>query len=581
MRRFEKWILRILVFGSILVNIKNIFTSLNVDVEYAIAMSYRMAQGDRMFLQMWEPHQTSAFLAAAFIKLYLLLFSTTTGIVVYMNLVGVCLKGAVTAVLYRSLKKYANQKTLLCICIFFFTINPKNILVPEFSNMQIWFSVLLFCSLLRYMECQEKKGWLLLAGVFLCLEALAYPSGVIVYFGVLLCLLWYARNRWSDILLLTGECIADACLYVSYFVFRMGLGEFLSNLAEIAMGDSSHGKNVFKKLSAYGRDSIQILTAMFLYAVLSYIAVRIYTFLRSRKNSGVQVRAKKEWYITCYLLCYYVSVFIDAIAITTSQDSTSVLRTLQSHLLLYLVWYLLGWKFSKYCDDAQRMAYTIGSVISLCGIASAIVLTNLPLITTLTYGILGVSVSLLSCASAKDVEKTISHSYRSWLLLAYSCIVVLRGGLALSSMTEYKASVFWVSGVVKSGPALGILSTYMGPYIVNTSMEEWKEYIESDDRVLIVGAGTGSTGVVSTLGYLYESTEISIDSTISTPTYNEKLARYWEKNPQKYPNVVVVDCWYGELHIDENSWIMRWLEEDFQADRVIDGKYWRYYLKDN
>ncbi|MCM1056264.1 MAG: hypothetical protein NC517_01460 [Firmicutes bacterium] len=145
----------------------------------------------------------------------------------------------------------------------------------------------------------------------------------------------------------------------------------------------------------------------------------------------------------------------------------------------------------------------------------------------------------------------------------------------VSPMNDYKACVLDIRGIVRSGPAKGIVSTYIGPYIMNATLEEWRQNIEPGDRILLVGSD-----IVSTLGYLYENTEVCVDSTISTPTYNEKLQRYWEKNPEKYPNVVVVDCWYGELNVAGDSWIMQWLENEFRADRVIDGKYWRYYLKD-
>lgn len=82
---------------------------------------------------------------------------------------------------------------------------------------------------------------------------------------------------------------------------------------------------------------------------------------------------------------------------------------------------------------------------------------------------------------------------------------------------------------------------------------------------------------VSTIGYLYGDTEISAASTISTPTYDESLLDYWEKNPEKYPNVVIVDCWYGSLNVPQDSWIMQWLENDFCPSSYADGQYWRYY----
>lgn len=561
-KRFDKWIFGILILGSILTNVKNIFTSFNLDVEYALAMSYRMVQGDKMFLQMWEPHQTSAFLATAFMQLYLMLFHTTTGIAVYMNLVGVLLKGATTAVVYRTLRKYTDRRVLLCMCIFFFTVNPKDILMPEFSNMQLWFSVLLFCSLFQYIRNQEKKRWLFLSGLFLCLEVLAYPSCVIVYFGVLACLILYAGNKRTDILLLTGECVAGGGLYALFFAFRIGVGELWRNISNIVLGDESHTGGTLAKWVGYGRDAAEILAVVALYAVLSYIVVKAYTFCKSRRTGEKRISPKREWYIVTFLLCFCIQDFISIITIAEETR----------HLVVYLPICILGWTFCKYCNAEENQACRMGIIISACGVVATLLLTNLTVLSSLAYGVLGVCVSMLSCEG---------KGRRFGLLILFCGLTVFRSGFMVTSMTdnraENRACIFDIRGIVRSGPAMGIMSTYMGPYIINATIEEWKLYVEQGDRVLLVGGG----GKVDTLGYLYENTEVCIDSTICTPTYNEKLERYWEENPQKYPNVVAVDCWYGDLRVDKDSWIMQWLENEFRADRVVDGKYWRYYMKEH
>lgn len=79
--------------------------------------------------------------------------------------------------------------------------------------------------------------------------------------------------------------------------------------------------------------------------------------------------------------------------------------------------------------------------------------------------------------------------------------------------------------------------------------------------------------------YLYEDITIRVDSTICTPTYNEKLLQYWEENPDKFPDVVVVVCWFGQLNVDKDSWIMQWIREEFGENSYIDGTYQRYYRK--
>ena len=68
---------------------------------------------------------------------------------------------------------------------------------------------------------------------------------------------------------------------------------------------------------------------------------------------------------------------------------------------------------------------------------------------------------------------------------------------------------------------------------------------------------------------------------MSTPGYNESIAKYWEDNSEKYPDIVIASCWYGELDkaLQNNDWIMKWLEEEFKPAYYIDGKYWRYYFR--
>ena len=68
---------------------------------------------------------------------------------------------------------------------------------------------------------------------------------------------------------------------------------------------------------------------------------------------------------------------------------------------------------------------------------------------------------------------------------------------------------------------------------------------------------------------------------MSTPTYNSELLYYWELNPDKYPDVVILSASFGELawELSMNEWLMRWLEEEYRAETVIDGNYWRYYFR--
>lgn len=66
----------LLLAASLIATVKIIFFGFDIDEQYAVSMAYRLVQGDRMFLEMWEPHQTSAFFSAAFLGIYVHIFHT-------------------------------------------------------------------------------------------------------------------------------------------------------------------------------------------------------------------------------------------------------------------------------------------------------------------------------------------------------------------------------------------------------------------------------------------------------------------------------------------------------------------------
>lgn len=50
----------ICILAIIAYTAKNLFIGADTDEGYGIMVGYRLAMGDRLLLEMWEPHQTSA-----------------------------------------------------------------------------------------------------------------------------------------------------------------------------------------------------------------------------------------------------------------------------------------------------------------------------------------------------------------------------------------------------------------------------------------------------------------------------------------------------------------------------------------
>lgn len=98
-----------------------------------MTMSYRLAMGDHMFSQMREPHQTSAFLLAFFVKIWMWATGTTTGIVLYLNAVSLLIKLLVVLFLYNTLKRYCSRTASFFAASFLAVSNAKIYITLDFS----------------------------------------------------------------------------------------------------------------------------------------------------------------------------------------------------------------------------------------------------------------------------------------------------------------------------------------------------------------------------------------------------------------------------------------------------------------
>lgn len=547
----HKKLFNVLCMFAVMINIKGILTDYNVDSGYAIATSYRQLLGDKMISDMWEPHQTSAFLCTFLMWLYTMITHTTTGVVLFLHATGVVIKGALTIFVHHSLRSFIHPVALDFMCLYMFVATPKGLVLPEFSNMQLWFSICLFCCLVKYFQFDQKLRYLFAAGFFLCLEVLAYPACILVAPGCVFLLFLYSSNKWRDSLLLMGECLIIGGVYIGYFVIRMGFDNFLMNCRYIITGDSAHNKSILSKLPSYFSE---LVNCLLIYIILFFIAVCIAKIF-SRKISTIA--------IILFLLCDFFK---------TLTSTTGYFERFPIYFPVIIFSMLL----LRYCNNTEKQIYIIGTVISILSFISTLTLTNLTLLSSSCYLVLGIMVAFIPFTYHVEKQEMPSSTIITYgFLTLFLLTTFFHYGFITKCMGGQKTNLFHIGGVVKSGPALGIFSEYMGPFIMNITTQEWKQYIQPGDKVLIVSVET-----LDSLMYLYQADVIiSSDSTMCNPTYNDKLLSYWEYHPEKFPNVVLIESRDNTLLVSEDTWIMKWLYKEFDSENYIDGKYWRYYRK--
>ena len=562
--------LHILWLGTVMAALKMIFFDYTFDEEYQIMMSYRMLRGDHMFKEMWEPHQMSAFLCTGLMWIYKAVLGTYTGVIVYLRVCTTIIQIGISLYLYKILCRLTLKEYALLCGLIYFNIVPKNLEIPEFANMQLWFFTLTVLLLMQYyMDAERykiKKIYLLiLAGICMALEVLSYPSCIVLFLVFVVCI-WKQseKNKWRDVSIFAGVCIGCAVVWLIIVLQGVSFKEFVENIVRISDFDLTHeasgatadkGHEILKNI--FG--GIAFLTVSFLF---SYLVVWI---LKKRKKIWDREQIFLMLLVNSVLVAECIQMFLWTV-------KKSGYEVYQVHLFLLLFCGILAWRLA---DEKKQWLFwgLIGTGISYLAV---IYLSNLELYNALPHGVLGVVFAALVLVFA--LQKVMGEAARYWIyvLLISVCAVCVWGkGYTLRAGRDYN-TVIDTESIMKHGPAVGILSDYMNAYIYNCNYQDFAQYVSAEDTVLIVANTVFSE---STTPYMMCEADVAHYSIIDPTAYDERLLTYWDLYPEKAPDVIVVDCWYGVLQENATSWIMQYIENDFGYTQMNDGRYVRFYRK--
>jgi hypothetical protein len=566
---FSRKINWIYVLILAVVSVSLVFTNIGYDSEYQLAMAYRIIKGDLPVVQMWEPNQTSVFLCAILMKIYMTVTNTTTGIVLYTQIVGLLIRGSICLFLFKAISKYTCRAAAAAAAALYFLTAPKDLLTPEYSNMQLWFGTLLFLSLLQYFDKRQKR-FLLLSAVSLCLGIFSYPSFAIVYFIVLIILYKYSEHFLRDAAIVTGVCAVIGGLFLCYLFSLADLDTLVKCVVSALNVEPTHTVSLSGKLLEHCKNILLCCLFLTLVTFIAFAAERLMRlFIPSYKNKCTESSFRHNalfigWFIL--LVLFVINIF--------SVEN----RNAYTILTMYMT--AIGFFYMKNLVGAERRTYTAAFLIAIGNLVATLILSNHDFIQDAPYAMLIYCVSALplyklylGIRDNRRMQKTYKICVYAFLfLLAFRCVYIhvpITGRGQISAIIEDYA-------FIRSGPAIGIYTNQEGAARQRDSMEEWEEYINDGDKIWILGEP------VDTLGYLYKDVDVAAPSVISNPSYNEALLYYWELNPDKYPDVIILSSGFGELSWDllKNNWLMDWIDEEYKPATVVDGNYWRYYYRE-
>ena len=551
----RKAVICILMFLSVIASVTKIFTGFDIDEAYALAIPYRVLQGDRLFADMWEVHQTSFLLPYLFMKLFYSLTGEMAGVVLYMRVMTTLLHLGMSILVYVSVKKFFGIKReyALLIGLAYYNFLPKWMINMDFSMEQFWFFTLfvicLFCAgIFKEIPRRKRSLWLVVSGLVLALDVLAYPGMVVLYpVTVFLLLFKRKKGKWADVLSLTAGCFVAAVLFFVCIFRYMSPGELLEAVPKVFM-DGSHQYDFATKLGLYASQWLEVLVQSAILLVPTFVFVLVFSFIYKRFSE------EEKWggLSLGLLFCVSFEVLVSGLITFAGLFVTWGPFRLQVRYIIQFVMAFCLWK-SIYCHkknektdgdvSGEGKTETAAGVVnreetavlwllllSLAAFVGILLASNVGPVSSSSYLVIGNLVFV--ALTLKGVEK----KGKGMKVLAYAGAVLFMLSLIMCK-GYYMRNTEYVPGdiseplsKIQEGPMAGIyvpqrdFARYTGDY------ETIQSHTEDKDRVLFMG----TEGLCN----LYAHGKIVIPTTISTPAFNEQWVEYFTLYPDKQPTVI-------------------------------------------
>ena len=588
-KRYEKiiwYLVCVAMIGLTLLGyIKGIFISSDIDESYALAQSYRLAVGDKLFVHMWESHQLSAFLGAIFIKLYLTFFGTTEYLVIYLRVIGILIHTGIGIWFYKTIKRDVPQKISFLILFLHLNFLPKWVQMPEFELMHYWFVLAIFLLLYGYFG-QEKRGFLrpALAGVCVVGSMMSYPTMIILYpFLVIgLCVLEKQKfglkglKRLKSSLYLTLGALVSGGGFLVYLLSYQSISEFLENVSYIFLDESHSMEETAFKWQYYKIEIGEHFASYFGHMGVALIFVAVFLIIRLivlwvKEKSLKNFITKKgvEFVVISLMVLTAVFMEINQIFGSVLQDENQFYLLLRYVAILIPAIYL-GIRYHK----KYALVFWLSIVPGVVSFVAALLITNMTLnvcYAKMFVGVLG-SILILLCY-VKDV--VLGKAVKSGYVLIYALILGLLCGFFVCRVVLIRVTGCLPVTIkaplcqIEEGPGKGIYVLNTDGVIWNENYEILRGCIKEDDRLLYIGPDN--------MFYPAMECVVASPSTQGTTVYNEMFIYYYEKHKDRIPNVIVIDKTFESNPVyhysDNNQVLLDWIEETFNNVTIEETNY--------
>lgn len=547
-----KGVCPVLFLISVLACVKTVFISLDIDESYALAAGYRLATGEKLFLDLWEPHQLGSIMLAPSLWLFIKLRGSTEGMVLAARTAGTLLHILTGIFLYRTARKTGEMPRRFSFLLFLLHLNflPKWVQCPEFELQQYWCVLLTFLCFYRYHKGSgSKKGYPVLCGVLLVGQMLSYPTLILLYpvymAGILLCA-GSVRRKKEGALLFTLGAAAAGFLFLGYLGSYLTPGELAKYIGYIFQDESHTLVSTAVKWEIFGLDFLKMLLPLSVSLAVSFAAGKIL----SGHGAG-----KKEFLFLSVSLYIFLLGLMQAIGCLFGNENQFYM---QWRFFAVALMGILLYETERTAEN--KVCFLFGILPGFVTILSVLLMTNMDVNTSMAkmYAATLATVWMLGQAvygkrkEGGDTGEWAGKKGKNW-----KEAVLWLGGLSiLAGLFVCKLVQIRISGCIEAtilaplqkieaGPAKGVYMLKDTAVILEDDYRVLTEYLTPEDRLLYIGG--------ENIVYLWTEAEIATPSTQGTNAYHEMFIRYYEEHPEKMPTVIVEDKELGVNPVYYNS----------------------------
>ena len=521
-RKTDNFIWIALLVLSVLAAVVKIFTGFDIDEGYAVSMPYRLLQGDRLFLDLWEVHQTSVFLPVAFLAVFDKITGATDGAVIFLRIIATLIHAGAAGAVYMSMKKRCNTAWAVLLALLYFNLLPKWLISLDFSLQQVWGITIVLLLLEKETET-GKKLYSFLMGIVLAMTVLAYPGMVLAYPALLvsICMIHKGeevKTRFNKCLLLTAGCAVMAVCFLIYVLSAMSVKEFIESIPMVFM-DGTHQFTMQTKLMVYAAQWLNVAKQLLILSVPSII-ITIVFYLTTKRQAG------KEKLLSVFLLSFVtvtscLVIFANVVGVQMGPFHFQV-----RYLLFFLIMFAVSIK------NEDRVLFWGPMFQMAVAFAAILIFSNVGPDSSSSY----LSVGLIAGVILLDrITKSLGDKWNraAYMVIALFVLSLIFCKAYYVRITEYGPSnILEPRKQITAGAAAGIYVSETDYERIMSDYETIQNAVTEQEKLLYLG----TEGISN----LYGNGEFVSPSTISTPAFNEQWVTYFEMYPHHEPDVIAL-----------------------------------------